>query len=229
VEIIDLFTPENIESVSDITFSEIEPLYWSLEDSMYDNKFKTAKSIFNMLCCISKHKKALLFSVLSADKIKRIKQIGCEIYSGQSLVEQNFVEIKLPTSSKELLFKKEAELRDYIYNNPEVLFDIDKKITKVRKEVKVEGGYSCDLTAESDIFYAIELKLKQSTHSVVSQIDKYCFYFYRTLRYDHYKRVQGVTIANGYDVWSINELRRNGILVYDVIQTDSGIKLQSFN
>ena len=71
--------------------------------------------------------------------------------------------------------------------------------------------------AESDkFFYPIELKIATATHAVVSQIQKYCFYFYRQLRYGMYREIKGVVIANGFCDRSINELRRYGIQIFTI-------------
>ena len=76
-------------------------------------------------------------------------------------------------------------------------------------------------------FYPIELKIAQGNHAVVSQCSKYCYYFYRQLRYDRFKKIQGIVIGNGYDAWSINELRREGHWIFTIVPDgDKNIKLK---
>lgn len=209
--------PENIEYIKNIHILELEPLYWALEDCYHDGELKRATSVFQMLCCIAKNKKELLINSLNRKKIERIKQLGSELYDSKSYSEQTAIEMKFATLPVEIPFQKESQLRDYLYQNCSILKIIDKDINRVFREYKLDYNFSCDLIAESNsTCYPIELKIKQSTHSVVSQIEKYCYFMYRRLRYDHYKNVQGIVISNGFDAWSINELRRKNIWIYDV-------------
>ena len=92
--------------------------------------------------------------------------------------------------------------------------------------MELKNGYRCDVVAESKTrLYPIELKIAQSTHAVVSQCSKYCYYFYRKLRYDRFKYVQGVVLSNGFDAWSINAIRQEGHWILKIVPTNSGIKL----
>jgi hypothetical protein len=214
-------SPQHVEQALKTHVSEVEPLYWIVEDSLYKNKNSMAKSMFELLACIAEHNQKIIKDGLHPDQISRLKQIAYELYDDEMHISRKTIDIKTQLSAKALPFKKEHQLEEYLSLHPEILTDaIGESVKVVGRQIKTDFDYACDLVAESDkVFYPIELKIGQSDHAVVSQIEKYCFYFYRQLRYDRYKHIQGIVIANGYDDFAINALRRNGIWIYDVIPT----------
>lgn len=211
-----------LDQIDKMHVSEIEPLYWILEDALESNNKKRAEGIFNLLAMTAKHRKQLIADGLHEAQRERLQKIAFELFEGESTVTRKSVEIKMARSSKPLPFQKEKDLEEWLSNHEEVLSSsLGERIWLVGRQVKTDFDYACDLVVEGDqYFYPIELKIGQTNHSVVSQIQKYCFYFYRKLRYDRYKPIQGVVIGNGFDTYSINELRKSGIRIFDLFPAD---------
>lgn len=207
--------------------SEIEPLYWHMEDALLQSKTDRAQACFGLLLYAAKHNPRLIAAGLRQEHRDRLKEISFEM-TGQSVpVKRDAISIKTGQSPVSLPFKKERELQEFLLDHPETLSQgFGESVKIVGTEVETDCGYRCDIVAESKlIFYPIELKIGQANHQVVSQCSKYCFYFYRRLRYNHFKKIQGIVIANGADSWSINELRRMGIWVFLLRAGSDGVIL----
>lgn len=217
-----------LEQLEKIHISEIEPLYWIIEDSLSTNQKAKAEAVFSLLSTIAKHRKDLIVQGLKQSHRLRLQEIAYELYDSESYQTQKNIEIKMAMQSKPLPFPKESNLEEFLATNLNILESVlEKPLKLVGRQIETPFGYKCDLVVESaTIYYPIELKIVQTNHQVVSQIKKYCFYFYRQLRYDRYKKVQGVVIANGFDSYSINELRKNGVRIFDIIPADGRIELR---
>ena len=206
-----MFTDEDkINSINKLTLPEVEVLYWKTEDSLSEGDLKSATLYFEMLCYIAQHRKHLITQGLRKPQKERLAAIpyllkGLNVPSSVSPIidKRGYPPVHIP-------FKKEKEIGDFIYKNSDILTKALKKKGRITgREVEI-GGYKCDLVYENpQTLFAIELKKTQADHKIVSQLDKYCHYFYRKQRYNFFKNVQGVSIANGYDQWAINELRRH--------------------
>lgn len=207
-----------IEQAKNTHECEIEVMYWLIEDAIYKGKLSRAKMILEMLLYVGKYKPELIQSGLQPIQRSRLKEIIHEIYENATTQKREAVTIKPPIQSKIIPFKLEKELQNHLAEHKYILEEaLNDKIRIVGLEVEAGDDYRCDIVAESSTkFYPIELKIAQSTHTVVSQCSKYCYYFYRKLRYDHFKEIQGVVISSGYDAWSINELRRSGHWIYTI-------------
>lgn len=203
---------------------EIEPLFWKMEDSLFSGKTKTATLIHKAFLYIAKIN-PLLLKNLNPKYINRLKEITFELHSDYVSQKKRSIEMQMSIEPVDLPFKKEADLRDYLYNNKHILNTyIGEKIDYIEKEVTTCFESRCDIIIENDInFLPIELKIVQSNHAVIYQILKYCDYFYRQLRYSRYRDIQGVVISNGFDDCSINELRRNGIRCFYISYIDDVI------
>ena len=208
-----------IEQSLNTNIKELEPIYWLIEDSVYKNDIPKAKSMLTVLLYIAKYNPKLITQGLQVPYKQRLKQLSQELLNGHFLQKIEAIEIKSAIESRKIPFKLEKELKDYLVEHPEKLSNVlEENIRITGVEVDTDFEYKCDIVAESsDKFFPIELKIGQGTHAVVSQCSKYCYYFYRKLRYDRFKQIQGVVIANGFDSWSINELRRNGIWIFDIV------------
>lgn len=207
--------------------AEIEPLYWVLEDSIYSGDRDKAKAVFGLLLYTAKFRPDLISSGLKPKQRERMKEICHEMSDNPILKETNPITIKFATEPKRLPFTKECELQQFLSENPNILSSaLNDTIRVVGIEVETDCGYKCDIVAEGQkFFYPIELKIGQATNAV-SQIHKYIYYFYRSLRYNRYREIQGIVIANGFCHWSINELRRQGIWIFDIFHdVDNKIKL----
>jgi hypothetical protein len=196
--------------------SEIEPLYWIMEDAFHTGEKDRAVACYMMLAYHAKYTSRILAENLHKRQLERLKEVSYELFTGQTTRTYQSVEIQYATQPKPLGFGSEAELRDYLANNVSVLCDaLGERVVVYGTEIPTEYG-KCDIVVENDhILFPIELKTVQSNHKVVSQITKYVYHFYRSLRYNLYKPVQGVIISNGFDAWSINELRKQGTWIYD--------------
>jgi hypothetical protein len=211
-----------IDQIHKMDLAEIEPLYWIVEDSLYANQTDRAKSMFRLLCLFAKYRKPDMIKILRPRQMERLSEISYELYGEKSYRQMQPIQMKWPLNSTKIPFSREKELQAYLQSHTCILGDaLGESVRVTGIEVKTDFDYACDVVAESnEVFYPIELKIRQSKHGVVSQIEKYCFYFYRTLRYNRYKRIQGVVIANGFDAYSINELRRSGIRIFNIAPLD---------
>jgi hypothetical protein len=207
--------------------SVFEPLYWAMEDALYNNNIDRAKNIYVDFLYLAKYRKQDLMKLLRPAYVDRLKSLAFELFEGTSLKARKSIELKSCRQSRSIPFTKEAQIRDYLTANDEILSDaFGEHISVMDTEVLTYDGYKCDILAASNrCYYPIELKIRQANHAVVSQIQKYCFYFYRRFRYGFYKPIQGVVCANGFDVWSINELRREGMRCFTMIGDGESIKL----
>lgn len=208
--------PEKIQYVQGILPEEIEILFWKLEDALYENNKQLAIILFDMLVYVAMHNKPL-FSHLKEPFRKRLKEIGYELYEKSISKTKLPIEIKPAFLDKIIPFNKEKELRDYLSTRMNIFSKVLGKVRFVGKEIETDFEFKCDLVVEnSEFLFPIELKIVQANHAVVSQIDKYCSFFYRKMRYNHFKKIQGIVIANGFCEWSINEMRRNGHFLFDI-------------
>ncbi len=207
--------------------SEMEPLYWRIEDCLSNGDVNTAQGLFSILLYVAKYNKKLMLEGLRPAYLDRLKEISFELYGDHVPSKRMPVTIKKFVSPVKIPFQNESELQHYLLDHPDVLSDALGDDIQIRgSEVKVDHEYRCDIVAEGKMFYPIELKIGQTNHASVSQCNKYCFYFYRKLRYGHYKQIQGVIIGNGFDDWSINELRREGIWCFRVVANKNDIGLE---
>ncbi len=227
-EDIELKDPAHIEQAKKTHVSTIEPLYWVLEDSLSSGNKSRAEWIFVGFLYLAKYRKDLIAKGLQPDYIERLKQIAYEIYEDKAFKKQEPVAIKYGTHSRRLPFADEKELEEYLCDNSSLLADaLNDEIEIIGNQVETEFGYKCDIVARSKkMFYPIELKIAQADHRAVSQCNKYCWYFYRQLRYNRYRKIQGVVCAAGFDNWSINELRREGIWIFDMVPNNKDIHLR---
>lgn len=227
----DIDDPELIQEVLTYDPKEIEPLYWIIEDSIDKQNMKLAKSVHRAFTCLAKYKKDILSDNLRPAQMKRLKAITLELYGGTSSKEICPITIKQGSCTNYIPFEKESQLRDYLVSNLELLGEAyGETIEYAESEVKTNFEYRCDILAHGkNTYYPTEIKLRQADHSVVSQIEKYCHYFYKRFRYASYKDIQGVVIANGFDSFSINELRRNKMWCFETVPSQSGIKLQKID
>jgi len=208
---------------------EVEPLYWLLEDALHAGKTDKAKSLLEILLYTGKYKPPVVKDGLRPAHRDRLKQICYELLGNGAVREETAITMKPALASRKIPFKLESELQSYLVQNKDLIGRaVGEDVKIVGVEVKVDEDYRCDIVAESkERCYPIELKIAQGNHAVVSQCSKYCYYFYRKLRYGHFKLVQGVVIMNGADTWSINELRREGHWVYMIIPiSDTAITLE---
>ena len=219
--------PYLIEQTMETFKSEVEVMYWIVEDALYEGKQARALRILELLMYIGKYKPELIQSGLQPVQRTRLKEITHEIYENVTTQRREAITIKQPVQSRKIPFKLEKDLQKHLFKHKDILEDaLGDRLRIVGLEVETDDDYRCDVVAESlRKFYPIELKIAQSTHAVVSQCSKYCYYFYRKLRYNHFREVQGVVIASGFDAWSVNELRRAGHWIYTILPQDDSITL----
>lgn len=201
-----------------MTKYEMEPLYWIVEDAIYDKQPDKAKSSFELLSYAAIYNPNIIKKGLKQVYLNRLQQIAFELFDSSSYQTVDSIDMKYGIGTKELPFKKESELESTLCSDISILRQALKDDVEIfDRQVITDGGFKCDIVAQSkNIFYPIELKITQADHRVVSQINKYCFYFYRRLRYDRYKDIKGVVIAPGFDSWAVNELRKFSILIFDI-------------
>lgn len=209
--------------------SAVEPLYWKLEDDLHDGRIEKASSSYNAMLYIAAYNKKVIAKGLRPVYRDRLKEIAYELHgNGEYIVKRGKqITIRHALAPRDLPFEKEHELQSHLAENPDILSEALGDRIEIRGiEVETDFDYRCDIVARSDTtFYPIELKIGQATHQVVSQINKYCWYFYRKMRYGYFKPIQGVVVANGLDSWSINEIRKDGHWCFTINPTGGKIKL----
>lgn len=227
VHSVDLADPDKIESIMKDDPSILEPLYWVLEDAIHDNNLRLARCIYKDFLYFAHYRKEDLVRAMQPAYLGRLKVLAHELFSDTSIKDRKPIILKMASQSQQLPFQKEADFRDFLATNPRLLSDaLHDQIRIIDTEVLTEDDYRCDILAESRThYYPIELKIRQANHAVVSQIAKYCYCFYRRFRYGFHRPIQGVVIAAGFDAWSINELRREGIWIFDIHPDGDSIKL----
>lgn len=203
------------------TAREVEVIYWIMETALDDGNEEKARILFQDLAYLGKYNQQIIKDGLQPPYRERLKAISHEFYGNGSFQIQQAVAMKHEVSSRKIPFKAELELSNYLFDNSKILSDaIEEHIKITGREVELKNDYRCDIVAESATkLYPIELKIAQSTHAVVSQCSKYCYYFYRQLRYDRFKHIQGIVISNGADEWSINAIRKEGHWLYIMVPT----------
>ncbi|KKM95011.1 hypothetical protein LCGC14_1192420 [marine sediment metagenome] len=223
----ELNDPAYLKDLETIDVSELECLYWIVEDALYKGNKKKAKTFYKLFLYLAKYRKNVLVQGLQKRYIERLKELAFELYDDKVPQSRNAITIKSPTASKKLPFAIEADMRDYLAANSPILSEaLNDEVKIIDTEVETDCEYKCDILAEGKtIRYPVELKIGQADHAVVSQIQKYCYYFYRKYRYAFFKEIQGIVCANGFDAWSINELRRTNILIFDIMPDGDGIRL----
>lgn len=221
--------PHLIEQTMKTFQSEVEVIYWIIEDALHRGKQGRARGMLELMLYLGKYKPELIQTGLKPIQRIRLKEIIHEIHENVITQKHAAITMKYPIQSRKIPFELEKDLQEHLSERKHILENaFGERLRIVGLEVETDDDYRCDIVAESSQkFYPIELKIAQSTHAVVSQCSKYCYYFYRKLRYNHFKEVQGVVITNGADAWSINELRRAGHWVYVMVPTsDASITLK---
>ena len=207
-----------IRQAEDMFQSEMEPLYWKVEDALHQGNQEKARNLFSILLYAAKYNSKLVSSGLKPGHRRRLKELSYELFEDFVPKNGKSIEIRRSIDPVKLPFVKEAELQEHLQTHPDILSRALGEAVRVTGiEVDVGYDYRCDIVAEGEKFYPIELKIGQTNHAVVSQCIKYCYYFYRKLRYNLCKEIQGVVIGNGFDPWSVNELRRENIWIFRIV------------
>ncbi len=202
---------------------EIEPMYWIVEDALHRGNRGKANAMLELLMYVGKYKPELIQNSLQPVQRSRLKEIVHEMYENVIIQKHEAITMKHSIQSSKIPFKLEKDLQNHLSEHKDILEDaLGERLRIIGLEVETEDEYRCDIVAESaQKLYPIELKIDQSTHAVVSQCSKYCYYFYRKLRYNHFKNIQGIVLTNGADTWSINALRKAGHWIYIIRPDDS--------
>lgn len=208
--------PHLIEQTMKTFKSEVEVMYWIIEDALHQGKQDRAHGMLELMLYLGKYKPELIQTGLKPIQRVRLKEITRAIHENVIIQRHEAITMKHPIQSRKIPFKLEKDLQKHLSEHKDILENaLGERLRIVGLEVETDDDYRCDVVAESSQkFYPIELKIAQSTHAVVSQCSKYCYYFYRKLRYNHFKEVQGIVVSSGFDAWSINELRRAGHWIY---------------
>jgi len=212
-----------ISQAMSTSVKEVETIYWVVETALDQGNISKAKALFPHLIYLGKYNPKVLKEGLQKPHLDRLQEITHELYGLGSIKKTPSITMRKEIISQKIPFKVEKELSDYLLKNEQLLSKaFGETVTITGREVELRNDYRCDIVAESDtVLYPIELKIAQSTHAVVSQCSKYCYYFYHKLRYDRFKHVQGVVISPGFDEWSVNALRKEGHWIFTITPTDS--------
>lgn len=223
----ELNDPYLIEQTMRTFECEVEVMYWVIEDALCRGNRPRANGMLELLLYVGKYKPELIQAGLKPIQRARLKEITHEIHENVIMQRREAITMRHSIQSRKIPFKLEKDLQKHLSEHKCILEDaFGENLRIVGLEVETDDDYRCDIVAESSgRCYPIELKIAQSTHAVVSQCSKYCYYFYRKLRYNHFKEVQGVVISSGFDAWSINELRKAGHWIYTIVPNDSDTKI----
>ena len=213
---IDLCDKKLIERALSTPVELVEVLYWKLEDFLFDGKTAHAKWMHEDFLYLAKYNPGAMRH-LPSERMERLKEISFELYGDFVPKKRMPVEIK-PAIQNKIPFEEEEDLEDFLCDNWGIVQNALGRVEFFGRQVLSGDEYKCDIVAtSSEMFYPVELKVRTADHRVVSQCAKYCFYFYRQLRYDRFKKIQGVVCCPGFDEWSLNELRREGVWCYLIL------------
>jgi len=163
------------------------------------------------------------FLFLTSLEVKRMKNIAYALDNNIGLKTYSINPVEGEEISNSVnMVKQEKELVNRLIKNEELLKEtLGIKTLKIMSvEKKTEYG-NVDIFAKSKRFaIPIEAKKGKASFEIVSQIDKYMKHFLKMLHYKLWEDVIGVTIANSYDKYALEELKRLGVrvLTYDVTE-----------
>ena len=198
----------------------IDTIYFKTISHFYLGQYKEAKNFFKYL--------ESLYNNNKEDSLKYFKKYPHRYYELLNVRKQlidgeiihNIIEDFEPYE-KEVQYdytelEKEWELVKLICKNLYILKPFLGENIKVKNiEHKTDQSDRCDIVIinnDNKTLYPVELKLNKATHAIVGQIDKYCIYFKSQLIKKTYEKVEGVTIANSYSPYAINELLKRNII-----------------
>lgn len=125
-----------------------------------------------------------------------------------------FEEIKIPKTTR---VKKEIELQQMLFDNNDLFSEVwGKKLTFKAWEDRTDAG-RVDLLykdEEDNSIVPVELKDEAADHKVVSQILKYTLYYRKLCIYKLWDWVHPAVVAAGYDKYSINRLKMEGVRTF---------------
>lgn len=200
-----------------MTKASIECFYFKLYQSVLLNDFKEARTYYEIIKDeYSKNEDNFEF-FKEDDKwdilIKLIETVK------NNLSVKNF-----DYENKELLIsevKAKNEI-DYEKNLVKLIFDQKLKLAKLLNASSDFCFYNLEhptrfgnvdlVCQDQKTMYVIELKRGIAKHDVIGQIDKYLLDFRLKLNLKIWNKVKGVIIANGFSMYILNELVKNGII-----------------
>jgi len=196
---------------------DIEALFSCLNSSVLLGKKTESKMYLDILRSEFEHNEEN-FKVLQDGRMDHLIKIGKVIDNDLTIRDFNLNEsISGVVSGNENFVEKEKELSDLICKHPEVL----KKSLKGSNEFEIVTAYCptrygiADIIArDKEKLFVVELKKETAKHDIVSQLEKYMIHFKLKLNYKLWKEVIGVTIANSYQDFALQELSKIGVICF---------------
>lgn len=209
---------------------EIETYYYMLDIAVLQGDLEKSR-IFIDLLRNEYSEDSTNFEILEQDdRFGNLIQLGKAVDEGKIVKKYNFEllfkEMKEKEKSEDVV-KKEKDLQRMLCKDQNVLKELISKDFVVEDyEHKVMFGY-VDLVGRcEDTVYVIELKKEVAKFDVVSQIDKYMYDFRAKLIYKMWKKVKGIVIANSFQEYALNELKKNDVLCVEYTYQDEKLTLR---
>ena len=198
----------------------IDTIYFKTISHFYLGQYKEAKQFFKHLESLydNNKKESLEYFNKYPHRYYELLDVKKQLIDGK--IVHNIIEDFEPYENEiqygNTELEKEWELVKLICKNLHTLKPFLGKNIKVKSiEHETYQSDRCDVVImnnDEKILYPIELKLNKATHAIVGQIDKYCIHFKSQLIKKMYEKVKGVTIANSYSPYAINELLKKDII-----------------
>lgn len=198
------------------TYQDIETLYYFLDMSVIKGEADESKMYLEILRDEYEENEDN-FDVLKEDKrFEHLQKLSKVIENNLVVRSFDFTKTKEEIVEKDdQQIRKEKELVLEICKNQDVL----RKALNVSKDFIINSCWQKVMFGEVDIvaqdkeaIYIIETKKNIAKHDVIAQIEKYLFDFKLKMILKLWKSVIGIVIANGYDKYTLKELKKTGTI-----------------
>lgn len=194
---------------------DFEVLFFELNFLFMCGKYNEAATILEMLRDIQQ-KDENAFYLLDEQYKSRLKRIAHYIDNSipstrlNDVVGEDPINIQTDTD----IIKKEKDLVKLICQSGAINNYIDNNFRFENLEHPTEYGRIDIFGTSNEVVYPIEVKLGKATHSIISQIEKYCCSLWKKLILKLWKDVRGVVIAKSFDNYVLQELKKMDVLAY---------------
>ena len=98
--------------------SEMEPLYWSLEDSLLEGRVKRAQAIYGVIAYAAKCDRQIVAAGLREPHRRRLKELTHELFGDGGAKKKTSIVMRPPISPVPLPFTKDHNSETTLPRNP---------------------------------------------------------------------------------------------------------------
>lgn len=214
-----------------ISSIEIETLFYFLDFAVTTGNYENAKLYLDILRKEYENSEPNFEILYQDDRMGKLSELGKIVDEGKLQKKFDIKSIKgnIIVEKDENRFKKEKHLSKFLCQKQDELKKIlhgTEKFNIETERQKVTFG-EVDLVArDKDVVYIIELKREEVKHDVIGQIDKYMYDFRLKMIYKLWKEVIGVVVANSYNKYALNELKKQNIICLKYSYKNKNLKLK---